>query len=404
MRQIINHFTDTDLYKFSMCCAIIDNFPRARVKYEFVDRNKLVYPKGFAELVTEQVAMLENVVITDEEINFIRRKCYYMPEWFLTYLRGFRYKREWVNVWQDDDRYLHIEIEGLWAETVLLEVQVLAIVSELYYIVTGQDKKFDYEAYYQKSYAKAVKMLSHGCVWADFGPRRRASFEAEEVALRAMLKASADHVGDDLAGRCIGTSDVYLAMKYDVTPIGTMAHEYISAIAAMYGPQMANHIAMSTWRNTYRGSLGTFLYDTFQWEAFERNLSEDFARGFAGLRVDSGDNYEQFSKIKLKYASFGIPVSEKQVIFSNALDVDSACELQERLGHEAKVSFGIGTCWTNDFDGVKPLNIVIKLIAAKITEKWPFYNDACKMSEDKGKTTGKPEVVKRYKEILHIED
>ena len=94
MRQIINHFTDTDLYKFSMCCAIIDNFPRARVKYEFVDRNKLVYPKGFAELVTEQVAMLESVVITDEEINFIRRKCYYMPEWFLTYLRGFRYKRE----------------------------------------------------------------------------------------------------------------------------------------------------------------------------------------------------------------------------------------------------------------------------------------------------------------------
>ena len=97
-------------------------------------------------------------------------------------------------------------------------------------------------------------------------------------------------------------------------------------------------------------------------------------------------------------------MAEKQVIFSNALNVDSACELQERLGHEAKISFGIGTCWTNDFDGVKPLNIVIKLIAAKMTEKWPFYNDACKMSEDKGKVTGKPDVVKRYKEILHIEE
>ena len=263
MRQIINHFTDTDLYKFSMCCAIIDNFPRARVKYEFVDRNKLVYPKGFAELVTEQVAMLESVVITDEEINFIRRKCYYMPEWFLTYLRGFRYKREWVNVWQDDDRYLHIEIEGLWAETVLLEVQVLAIVSELYYIVTGQDKKFDYEAYYQKSYDKAVKMLSHGCVWADFGPRRRASFEAEEVALRAMLKASADHVGDDLAGRCIGTSDVYLAMKYDVTPIGTMAHEYISAIAKPEFPFRVSGCILQAFRQNYNFYLPSLFSSSF---------------------------------------------------------------------------------------------------------------------------------------------
>ena len=404
METIIKHFTDTDLYKFSMCCAIIDNFPRAMVKYEFVDRNNLAYPDGFAQLVNEQIATLEDLTISEEEINFMRRRCYYLPDWFFTYLRGFRYKREWVRVWQDHENHLHVEFEGLWAHTVLLEVQVLAIISELYYIVTGLNRHFNYDDYYQKSFEKARLMLRHECMWADFGPRRRASFQAEDVALHAMLDATREHRQKGLPGQCTGTSNVYLAMKYDVTPIGTMAHEYISAIAAMYGPQMANHIAMSTWRHTYRGSLGAFLYDTFRWEAFERNFSEDFARGFAGLRVDSGDNYEQFEKMSAKFATFGIPISEKQVIFSNALDIPAACELQDCLGHKAKISFGIGTCWTNDFEGVQPLNIVIKLIAAKITESWPFYNDTCKLSEDRGKATGLPEVVKRYKEILHIED
>ena len=131
MRQIINHFTDDDLYKFSMCCAVIDNYPRAQVKYMFNDRDNLVYPEGFADLVMEQVGYLENLVITDEEIEFMKRKCYYLPDWFYIYLRGFRFKKEWVKAWQDDERHLHIEFEGQWAETILLEVKVLAIVSEL---------------------------------------------------------------------------------------------------------------------------------------------------------------------------------------------------------------------------------------------------------------------------------
>jgi nicotinate phosphoribosyltransferase len=140
MQQIIKHFTDDDLYKFSMCCAVIDNYPRAQVKYAFVDRNNTVYPEGFAELVKEQIKMLENVVITDEEIAFMRRKCYYMPEWFFTYLRGFRYDSRWTHVSQDAEGHLHIEFEGAWSDTILLEVKVLAIVSELYYMVTGSEQ------------------------------------------------------------------------------------------------------------------------------------------------------------------------------------------------------------------------------------------------------------------------
>ena len=143
MRPIITHFTDDDLYKFTMCCAVIDNYPRAQVKYVFNDRDNTVYPDGFAAMVMEQVGYLEELRITDAEVAFMKRKCYYLPDWFYIYLRGFRYKREWVKAWQDDEGHLHIEFEGQWAEVILLEVKVLAIVSELYYIVTGQDGKFD---------------------------------------------------------------------------------------------------------------------------------------------------------------------------------------------------------------------------------------------------------------------
>ena len=151
MKQIINHFTDDDLYKMTMCCAVIDNYPRAQVKYVFVDRNETVYPEGFADEVNRQIALLENVVITEDEVAFMKRKCYYIPDWFYRYLRGFRFNREWVKAWQDDEGHLHIEIEGYWSDTILLEVKLLAIISELYYLFTGQVETLDYETYYTKS-------------------------------------------------------------------------------------------------------------------------------------------------------------------------------------------------------------------------------------------------------------
>jgi nicotinate phosphoribosyltransferase len=399
MQQIITHFTDDDLYKFSMCCAVIDNYPRAQVKYAFVDRNNTVSPEGFAELVKEQIKMLENVVITDEEIAFMRRKCYYMPEWFFTYLRGFRYDSRWTHVSQDEEGHLHIEFEGAWSDTILLEVKVLAIVSELYYMVTGLNKDFDYDDYYKRTYEKGEKLLSAGCIYSDFGTRRRASFKAEDVIVRAFRDCQQSRT--DWKGRFVGTSNVYLAMKYDLTPVGTMAHEFICAIGGMYGPQMANNIAMNAWRHTFNGALGTYLYDSFGWDIFSLNFSEDFANLFKGLRVDSGDNRQELAKIVAKYKSLNIDSRTKQVIFSNALTTDEAIEIQEYASKYVKPSFGIGTHFTNDFPHVAPMNTVIKLVAAKITESWPFYNDTCKISEDDGKHTGKPEVIDRFMKAIH---
>ncbi|TWV14707.1 nicotinate phosphoribosyltransferase [Bacteroidaceae bacterium HV4-6-C5C] len=399
MRQLINHFTDDDLYKFTMCCAVIDNFPRAQVKYSFTDRDNTVYPAGFDCELMKQIALLERVIITDEEIDFMIRKCYYIPHWFYKYLKGYRFNRKWVKVSQDEEGHLHVEFEGSWADTILLEVKVLAIISELYYIMTGECRRFDYVDYYQRSYTKAQRLLETGCIYSDFGTRRRASFEAEDTVVRAMRDC---YDSRQWEGKFVGTSNVYFAMKYDLLPVGTMAHEFICAIGGMYGAPMANHIAMNSWRNTFRGALGTYLYDSFGWDIFSLNFSEDFANLFKGLRIDSGDNYEQLQKIVAKYKSFGIDPKSKQVTFSNALNTETAIEIQQYAKDYCQPSFGIGTHFTNDFEGVKPMNIVIKLVAAKITELWTFYNDTCKISEDKGKHTGKPEVIKRFMETLNI--
>lgn len=400
MRQIITHFTDDDLYKFTMCCAVIDNFPRTQVKYRFTDRNNTVYPEGFADELRQQIVAMESVVISDEEIAFMRRKCQYIPEWFYSYLKGFRYDSRQVSVSQDAEGHLSVEFEGCWSDTILLEVKVLAIISELYYIMTGQDSKLDYERYYSKSYEKARRLIEAGCFFSDFGTRRRASFEAQDTVVRAMKDCKEAMSGP---GHFTGTSNVYLAMKYDLTPIGTMAHELICAIAGMYGPQMANNLAMKVWASTYRGALGTFLYDTYGWRIFSLNFSEDYANMFKGLRVDSGDNYKELDLILEKYRSLKIDPKTKQIVFSNGLNVDEAIEIQRYAAGKCLPSFGIGTHFTNDFEGVVPMNIVIKLIAVKITESWPFYCETCKLSEDVGKYSGERSTVRRFLETLHLD-
>lgn len=383
-----------------MCCAVIDNFPRTQVKYRFTDRDNTIYPEGFADELSRQIELLENVVITDDEIDFMKRRCNFIPTWFYSYLKGFRYDRHWVRASQDSEGHLSVEFEGPWSGTILLEVKVLAIISELYYIMRGQDAKLDYDDYYTRSYAKAERLLKAGCVYSDFGTRRRASFQAQETVVRAMKQCRDSH---DYPGRFTGTSNVYLAMKYDLVPIGTMAHEYVCAIAGMYGPLMANYLAMKTWADTYRGALGTFLYDTYGWRIFSLNLSEDYANMFKGLRIDSGDNYQQLDLIVNKYRSLNINPATKQVIFSNGLDVDEAIRINNYARDKCQPSFGIGTHFTNNFPGVKPLNIVVKLLAVKITESWPFYSTTCKLSEDHGKYTGDPATVSRFLQTLHID-
>lgn len=397
MHQIITHFTDDDLYKFTMCCAVIDNYPRARVRYTFRDRNDTVYPPGFARELREQVLALEELKISEDEIDFMKRACPYIPYWFYSYLKGYRYDASLVEIRQDDCGHLQVKFQGGWTDTILIEVKLLAIISELYYIMTGESSTFDFESFFSRTYDKGRRLLEAGCVFSDFGMRRRASFAAQDTAIAALVKARGEGTGT-----FTGTSNVYFAMKYDLVPVGTMAHEIISAIGAMYGPQMANYLAMRAWSATFKGSLGTFLYDTYGWRIFSLNFSEDYANMFKGLRVDSGDNARELDRIEAKYKSLGIDPKTRQVVFSNALTTDEAIAVQHIAKGRCIPSFGIGTHFTNDFPGIEPMNIVIKLVAAKITESWPFFNETCKLSEDASKCTGDPAVIQRFREALHL--
>lgn len=400
MHQIITHFTDDDLYKFTMCCAVIDNYPRAQVRYIFKDRGNTVYPPEFGRELREQIDSLASLKITDEEIEFMKSACPYIPYWFYCYLKGFRYDPEPVRIHLDERGHLELEYEGSWATTILLEVKILAIVSELYYEMTGKARNPDFSQFSERTFNKGKRLLEAGCIFSDFGTRRRASFRAQECAIEALTRARKQIHGP---GAFIGTSNVYLAMKHNLVPIGTMAHELICAIGGMYGPQMANHLAMKAWENTFRGSLGVFLYDTYGWRIFSLNFSEDYANMFKGLRIDSGDNRHELELILHKYKSLGIDSRNRQVVFSNALTTDAAIAIQGFAKDVCLPSYGIGTHFTNDFPQMEPLNIVIKLVAAKITESWPFYNDTCKLSEDVSKSTGKPEVIRRFREALRLE-
>lgn len=400
MHQIIRHFTDDDLYKFTMCCAVIDNYPRAEVRYIFTDRGDTIYPPGFARELLEQVRALEDIRISDDEVDYMKRACPYIPYWFYNYLKGFRYDADCVEIRQDADGRLSLRFEGCWATTILLEVKILAIISELYYIMTGQTREFDFGSFSSRTAEKAGRLIGAGCIFSDFGTRRRASFAAQDCAIAALCRASSQATGP---GRLMGTSNVYLAMKHNLVPIGTMAHELICAMGALYGPQMANYLAMKAWGSTFKGSLGVFIYDTYGWRIFSLNFSEDYANMFKGLRVDSGDNARELDLIASKYRALGIDPRTRQVVFSNGLTVDEAIGIQHFAEGRCLPSFGIGTHFTNDFPGVEPLNIVIKLVAARITESWPFYNDTCKLSENPSKSTGKPEVIRRFREILHLD-
>ena len=396
---IITAFTDDDLYKFTMCCAVIDNYPRAQVRYRFTDRDNRVYPEGFAAQLRRQVDMLASLAITPEEIAFMKRRCPYLPYWFYDFLNGFRYDPSQVSVGQDAEGHLSVEIEGPWYATILFEVKLLAIISELYYIMRGDDSLISLDAVRETAAAKGRRLIEAGCSFSDMGTRRRASAAVHDVVVGAMAAEGRRMSGP---GEFVGTSNIRLAMKYDVVPIGTMAHELVCAMAGMYGPQMANYLTMQAWTTTFNGALGTFLYDTYGWRIFSLNFSEAFANMFKGLRVDSGDNLDQLHRIVEKYRSLGIDPRSKQVIFSNALDTDRAIALQREAATVCRPSFGIGTHFTNDIPSLHPLNIVIKLVAVKITESWTFWNDTCKLSEDEGKHSGDPAVVSRFLQALHL--
>lgn len=387
MKQIITHFTDNDLYTFSCQYYIMKQYPRAEVEYTFYDRNRTVYPAGFAQLLREQIDAMAGVVITDEEVEFMTNKCVYLPLWYFTFLKGYRFNPAEVSISQDEDGHLSISVRGKWFSTIMWEMPILSCISELMHEIQGDLDRYDSGLEEARARSKAEEIFSNGLVFGDMGTRRRLSFDHHEMVVRVMKEV---YDSQQWPGVFTGTSNVWLAMKYGTACLGTMSHQLVSFEENVSGVFECNFNVMKKFSDVYDGDNGIYLYDCFGDKVFFNNLSKRMAMMYKGLRVDSGNEEEQIEKIIAKYKSLGIDPATKQVVFSNGLNIKRAIAIHEYCAGRVQDSYGVGTFLTCDVTDCKPMNIVVKLTRGRITETREWH-DCIKLSCDKGKTLGSQE-------------
>lgn len=387
MKPIITHFTDNDLYTFTCQYYILETYPRAEVEYTFSDRNKETYPKGFDALLKEQVEYMRDVVITDEEVDFMTRKCVYLPLWYFTFLKGYRFNPSEVNISEDKEGHLSINIRGKWFSAIMWEMPILSCISELMHILRGDVERYDEHRERERARKKADQILSSGIKLGDMGTRRRFSFAHQDMILKEMSHS------------LTGTSNVWFAMKYNTLPLGTMSHQLISFEENVSGIFECNFNVMKKFSDVYDGDNGIYLYDCFGDKVFFSNLSKRMAMMYKGLRVDSGDEFEQTEKIIEKYRSLGIDPATKQAVYSNGLNIDKAIEIHKFCDGRVQDSYGIGTFLTCDVENCRPMNIVIKLTRCRITELREWH-DCVKLSCTEGKAIGNPHKCEYLSELL----
>lgn len=391
---IIRSVLDTDLYKFTTSYAYSKLYPRAYGQFRFIDRARTRYPEGFAErLRAELDAMAELRLSTDEEL-FLHRELPYLPPTYIDFLSGFRFRPEEVQVSQDAEGYLSIVAEGLLYRITLWETPILALVSELYYRCMGAEPDMDYAE--QAIIAKAKKLTEHNITYSMFGMRRRFSFEVED-RMTELLK---QHSGDNF----YGTSNVHIAHKLGLKVSGTHPHEWIQFHGAMFGYKMANYMAMEDWINVYDGDLGAVLTDTYTTDVFMKNFSKKHAMLFTSLRHDSGDAFEFTDKVIARYRELRVDPKIKYIIFSDGLNTDRAIEIADYCRGKIGATFGIGTNFSNDVgNGIKPMNIVMKLWQCKMTER-DRWHPCVKLSDVAGKHTGIPSEIELAQRTLGLDE
>lgn len=387
--MIIKHFTDNDLYKFSVMLAIQKLYPWSYVKYAFTNRGKTQFPEGFAERMREEVAAMANLKLTKEEKKFVKTKCYFFDPVFVDFLEGFRYKPEEVTITQEGGE-LSVIIEGYWYRTVLWEVPLLAIISELYFQMTGNEP----QQVEEKAIAKAKALKELKADYSEFGTRRRFSFEVQDKVVGALQAHSGEYFK--------GTSNIYLAMKYNTTPIGTMPHEWFMYHGAVFGYRSANIKGLDAWVRAYDGSLGIALTDTYTTESFFKSFSLKEAKLFDGIRHDSGDPLDFTDKAIEFYERNRIDPTSKTLVFSDSLNTELIQKIKKHVNGRIHDTYGIGTFFSNDV-GVKPLNIVIKLTDVKAYKKDEQYLKAVKLSDVLGKHTGDEKEIALSKMTLGLD-
>ncbi len=389
---IIQSVLDTDLYKFTTSYAYSKLYPRAYGQFRFIDRGKTTYPQGFAEELKKELQEMSKLALTKDEASLLSRELPYLPPTYIDFVRGFRFDPEEVKVEQDAEGHLSIIAEGLLYRVTLWETPILALVSELYYKMLGAQPDMEYTE--RTIISKARKLAEHGITFSMFGMRRRFSAAIED-RVTELLKEHA-------AGYLFGTSNVYYAYKHGLRVSGTHPHEWIQFHGAMFGYKMANYMAMEDWINVYDGDLGTVLTDTYTTDVFMRNFSKKHAMLFTSLRHDSGDPLQFTEKVIARYRELRVDPTIKYIIFSDGLDPERAIEIANYCKGRIGASFGIGTNFSNDVgNGVRPMNIVMKLWKCKMTEK-ERWNPCVKLSDVDGKHTGEPEEIELAQRTLGL--
>ena len=354
LEPIVISLLDTDLYKFNMDQVIFHKHTDLCGEYYFKCRNKdVTFSEEVVQEINEQVDHLCSLRFTKEELNYLR-SIRFIKNDYVEFLRLWRPIREYVYISRTDEGELEIMIKGPLFSAMQFEIYLLEIVNEVYFRLN-----YNYDELKASAEERLDKKISefksgrYSFKFAEFGCRRRLSREWEDTVVRRLAFET---------NNCVGTSNVYLAKKYGLTPIGTYAHEFVQMYQGIDSIPLAftNQHAMNDWYDEYKGDNGTALTDTVTTDLFLLDFNRSMVNNYSGVRHDSGDPYEWGEKLISHYKKYGIDPKTKLLLFSDSLDFDKAQKLFDHFKDKTKVSFGIGTFCTND-TFVPALNIVIKL-------------------------------------------
>ncbi len=355
--MIITSLLDTDLYKFTMMQVVLHHFPGASVEYRFKCRNSGVNLVPHIDAIKQEVDLLCALRFRESELEYLRGLRFIKSD-FVDFLGLFQLNSKYISVTPSalGNGEIDIVIRGPWLHTILFEIPVLAIVNEIYFRAISGPVDFEVG---RRRLKDKIAMLNadaalEGVRIADYGTRRRFSRHwHEEVLLQ--LK---DGLGQKLAG----TSNVMFAAMHGMTPLGTMAHEYLQACQAL-GPRLRDSqtFGFEMWAREYRGDLGIALSDVYGMDAFLRDFDMYFCKLFDGARHDSGDPVAWGERLIAHYQRNRVDPQTKTLVFSDSLTIPKVIELYRRFRDRARTAFGVGTNLTNDV-GHTPLQIVIKMV------------------------------------------
>lgn len=357
-RQIITSMLDQDLYKLTMMQVVFHRYPSAVVEHEFRCRSKGVNLARLYPQVKEQLKALENLRFLPSELAYLNGKLSYIKKDFVDFLSIFKFNTNQINISTDGEE-LVIKTYGPWWQTILYEIFVLSIVNEINYseLMTDMSKR-EISDVYEEGRRRLQEKLSiikdkEGFLFTDFGTRRRFSKDWQYSVV--------DICKHEVPNRLFGTSNLYIAKELDITPVGTMAHEYLQAFQAFDNRLVdSQQAALEAWVQEYRGLLGIALTDVINSSAFRKDFDLYFAKLFDGVRHDSGDPVIWGEEMIEHYHKLKIDPSTKILAFSDGLTFPKSVELFDHFKSRTKTSFGIGTNLTNDL-GFTPINIVMKM-------------------------------------------